>query len=178
MGRRHMEYGGEPPQGGVGRPVGPVDPESATIAPSFVWVTARWVLKAVPDVWIGWRRFARVVGPWILVLNMWRHLIRRQVLLLDWWGVMDTCHPVCQHVATWSGVGPIGPTWCLVHISLIRALCMRMIYSFQSSRRARLNGVDQFGIWGCLDDVISMPLIYLLSIASFHVHFDMSCNKR
>jgi hypothetical protein len=27
-------------------------------------------------------------------------------------------------------------------------------------------------------DAISMPLVYLLSIASFHVHFDVSNNKR
>jgi hypothetical protein len=68
-----------------------------------------------------WRRFIRVVGPWILVLNMWWHLIRWEVLLLDWWGVMDTWHPMCQHVASWSSVCPTGPTWRLVRISLIRA---------------------------------------------------------
>jgi hypothetical protein len=27
------------------------------------------------------------------------------------------------------------------------------------------------------DVVISMPLVYLLSIVSFHAHFDVSCNK-
>jgi hypothetical protein len=27
------------------------------------------------------------------------------------------------------------------------------------------------------DDAISMPLVHLLSIVSFHVHFDVSCNK-
>jgi hypothetical protein len=44
----------------------------------------------VQGVWVGWRRFARVVGPWILVLNTWWHLIRQEVLLLDRWGVMAT----------------------------------------------------------------------------------------
>jgi hypothetical protein len=28
------------------------------------------------------------------------------------------------------------------------------------------------------DDAVSMPLVYLLSIISFHVHFDVSYNKR
>jgi hypothetical protein len=28
------------------------------------------------------------------------------------------------------------------------------------------------------DDAISMPLVYFLSIVSFHVHFDVSNNKR
>jgi hypothetical protein len=28
------------------------------------------------------------------------------------------------------------------------------------------------------DDTIYVPLVYLLSVVSFHVHFDVSCNKR
>jgi hypothetical protein len=28
------------------------------------------------------------------------------------------------------------------------------------------------------DDAMSIPLVYLLSTISFHVYFDVSCNKR
>jgi hypothetical protein len=88
----------------------------------FLPMPDMWPLMTVPGTYAVWRRLAQVEDPWILVLNTWRHLIRREVLLFVWWGVMDTWHPVCQHIATWPGVGPTGPTWCLVHISLIRAL--------------------------------------------------------
>jgi hypothetical protein len=43
--------------------VGSADPGSALIAPPFVWVTVEGVLKVVPDVWVSWSWFARVVGP-------------------------------------------------------------------------------------------------------------------
>jgi hypothetical protein len=48
-----MEDEREPPKGGFGRPVGSADPRSAPFAPTFVWVTARWIPRSVPDVWIG-----------------------------------------------------------------------------------------------------------------------------
>jgi hypothetical protein len=55
--------------------------------------------------------------------------------------------PVCQHVATWPGVGPTGPMiLCdlILYISLSSKLrSIQMIYSFQSSRRARHTGAVQ-----------------------------------
>jgi hypothetical protein len=43
--------------------VGSADPGSASITSPFIWVTTRWVFKVAPDVWVSWKRFARVVGP-------------------------------------------------------------------------------------------------------------------
>jgi hypothetical protein len=151
--------------------VGSADPWSAPFAPPFIWVTARWVPRSVPDVWVSWRRFARVVGPWILMLNTWQCLIHQEVLILDWWGVMDTWDPVCQHVATWPDVGPTGPTWCDVHISLIRP----PMYANDISVSIASTSPSQWckPIWH-----LSMPLVYFLSTISFHAYFDVSCNKR
>jgi ABC-type sugar transport system permease subunit len=63
---------------------------------------------------------------------------------------MDTWTHVWQHIAMWPDVGPSGPHDILC-ISLSSELQSRqMIYPFRSSRWARCNGADQFGIWGCL----------------------------
>jgi hypothetical protein len=82
-------------------------------------VTDMWSLMTVPGVWVGWTRVALVVGPWVLMLNTWRCLISREVLLLDWWGVMDTWH-LCA--GTSIPPGPHDIVWSyLVHISFIWA---------------------------------------------------------
>jgi hypothetical protein len=78
-----VEDGREPPEVGFDRPVGSGDPGLAPFVPPFVWVTSRWVPRSVPDVWVSWRRFARVVGPSILVLNTWRCPICWELPLLD-----------------------------------------------------------------------------------------------
>jgi hypothetical protein len=149
----HVEEDGDPWQGRFGRSKGLADLVLPRLALCFLPVTHMWSLMTVPGVWVSWRRFAWVVGPWILVLNMWHCLIRREVLLLDWWGVMDTWHPVCQHVATWPGVGPTGP---MIQCDLILCISLsselwsiQMIYPFRFSRRARHNGAVQIGIWVC-----------------------------
>jgi hypothetical protein len=118
----HMEADGETWQGWFDWSKGSADLGPPRLLLCFLPVTDMWSLMTILGARMVWRRFAQVVGPWILVPNTWRRLIHRGVLLLDWWGVMDTWHPVCQHVATWPGVGPTGSTWYLVHIPLIRPL--------------------------------------------------------
>jgi hypothetical protein len=130
--------------------VGSTDPGLAPFAPLFIWVTARWVPKVILGVWIDRRQFARVVGPWILVLNTWLHLIRRDVLLLDWWGVMDTWHlraSTSPRGLVWVPPGPHD----VLCVSLSSGLwCMHMIYPFWSPQQASHNGEAQMGIWKCL----------------------------
>ena len=79
----HVEADGERRKSRVGRSMGSADLGPPRPALCFLWVTGMWALMTVPGVWVVWRRFARVVGPWILVLDTWRCLICREVLLLD-----------------------------------------------------------------------------------------------
>ena len=86
-----MEVQDWAPQGRFGRPVGSVDPLWAPPALCFLLVIDMWALMMVPGVWVILRRFARVVGPWILVLDMWQRLICRASL--PWIGdITDPWH--------------------------------------------------------------------------------------
>ena len=112
---------------------------------------------------------------WALESAYWL-LIGRRCVSLDWWCVVDTWHPTWQHVATWSGVGPTGPTWyqdgdLILCISLSSGLRSRqMIYPFRSSPRARRNGAIQFSIWDCygwcpIGAIDSLALKHIISCA-------------
>jgi hypothetical protein len=120
----HVEADGDPWQGRFGRSKGSTDQGPPRLTLCFLPVTDMWSLMLVPGAHAVWRRFARVVGPWILVSDTWRHLIHQGVLLLDWWGVMDMafCVPAHRHVA-WCGSHRTNDiVWSyIVHISFIQA---------------------------------------------------------
>jgi hypothetical protein len=176
----HVEANGDPWQRRFGRSLGSANLAPPCLALCFLPVTDIWSLMAVPSVWVDWRRFARVVGPWILVLNMLWRLIRQEVLLLDWWGVMDTWH-LCASTSprglVWVSPGP----WYSVILSCA--------YLFHPSSEVYkwyihfdrlvepITMVQSKLAFGTVYDDATLPLMHLLLAISFHVYFGLSCIK-
>jgi hypothetical protein len=139
--RPHVEGWCERPQSGFGRPRGSVDPVVVPIALVFVQVTARWVPRLV------WRVFALFLAHYLMVLGPWIC-----VLALDWSRMLLWIGEVSwPHGRLCGSTLPRGLVWVppgahdVLCISLSSGLwCMQMIYLFQSSRRARRNGANQF----------------------------------
>jgi hypothetical protein len=159
--------------------VGSVDPGSAPIAPPFVWVTARWVRKAVPDVWVSWRLIARGCGP----LNPCAEHVAVSNLsgsaslgLMRCHGHMASCVLARCHVAS-CGSHRAHMMSCAYLSHLGSDVCKWYIH-FDRLDEPVIMVQSKWAFGSVYDDVIFMPSIYLLSIASFHVHFDVSCNKR
>jgi hypothetical protein len=103
----------------------------------------------VPDVWVSWRRFARVVGRESLCWtrgDVW--FVGKCFSWID--EVSRTHGTLCASTSprglVWVPHGP-NDVMCISLSSRLR--CMQMIYPFRSSRRSHCNGVDQFGNWGC-----------------------------
>jgi hypothetical protein len=118
-----------------------------------------------------------VVGPLIRVLCSW--LVESVLLWIN-----DVS---CPRGLLCGSTSPCGLVWVppgphdIFCISLLFELqSSQMIYPFRSSRRARCNGAELFGIWGCLwwCHIYAIGLLALNCIIQFHVHFDVSCNKR
>jgi hypothetical protein len=171
-----VEADGDPWQGPFSRSKGSSDLAPPRIVLCFLLVTDMWSLMTVPGAHAIWRRLARVVGPWILVLNTWQHLIHQEVLgLMRCHGRMASCVPTRRHVA-WCGSHWAHMMSCAYLSRSSSDVCKWYIHFDRLDESVTMEQFKwEFGT--IYDDAILMPSMHLLSITSFHVHFDGSCNK-
>jgi hypothetical protein len=129
------------PTCGVGRSLGSsfravFRPGDCQVGPRRVWGVLAVFLAS----------YLLVVGPWIRVLALdWSRVCFFGSMMCH--GHMDSCVVARRHVGLCGTTGP-NDILCIYLSSKLQS--RQMIYPFRSSRRARCNGVDQFGIWGWL----------------------------